>query len=65
MPTKNPAVIAAKQARWIDKARTALTDLQDARHGTRTGYTAGCRCQPCKAADGLYRSTLRKTKQGA
>lgn len=26
-------------------------DIGDARHGTRTGYVKGCRCQPCTAAN--------------
>ena len=28
-------------------------------HGTRPTYQAGCRCEPCKQAEAVYRARLR------
>lgn len=35
------------------------------RHGTTSGYTAGCRCEFCRAAVREYRRSKRKRKPGA
>lgn len=38
--------------RWeIQPAQRVHMDIGDARHGTRTGYVKGCRCDPCTEAN--------------
>lgn len=52
----DPARIAQLDAvpgwRWeIVPGPRVLMDIGDARHGTRTGYVKGCRCEPCTQAN--------------
>lgn len=61
MPTKNPDLIRAKQARWMAKTRDAmLNDLNDPRHGKLTGYSVGCRCVRCAATNSDWRRNRRQ-----
>ena len=52
--------------RCADWKRNALSQLQrdpaDPRHGTRTGWRAGCKCTRCRNAGAAYRRILETRK---
>lgn len=42
-----------------DEPRAPVPGRRSSDHGTRACYQQGCGCTPCKAAEALYRSSLR------
>ena len=48
METRDPYMDKVYRIRRDRKAMSEMQDPNDPRHGTRTGYTYGCRCDRCK-----------------
>lgn len=46
--TKDPFMNKVYRIRRDRKAMEQMQDHNDPRHGTRTGYVYGCRCDRCK-----------------
>lgn len=40
--------------------REMEADCNDPRHGTRTGYVYGCRCERCSYAESEYQAEYRR-----
>jgi len=44
----------ARLALQSSKARARKREDRATTHGTRSAYTAGCRCEPCRSANAAY-----------
>lgn len=54
------AIVREKCARQREALRR---NPDDPRHGTRTGYTYGCKCAACKEAARLYMKKRKETRR--
>lgn len=53
--------ITSEELRRLRTARELLNP-GDGRHGTRYGYTCGCRCDRCKLAASRYNKPYQRAK---
>lgn len=48
-----------RRRRGVPERQTWLASKRGRAHGTRTGYTHGCRCAACTEAERVYKAELR------